>query len=121
MNYHGAFVEIAYEVPEEIPYTDGTGEIEEFLNRFSLIIENANITGRDSERDEKMWLLSVVGKTDEATAGVSMGARLVMLTEGIKKNIDYGTKKIEDAIRECPYSFICSGKIRQLHLDGGVF
>lgn len=121
MSYHGAFVEIAYEVPEEIPYTDGTGEIEEFLNRFRFIIENADITAPNTQKDEKMWLLSVMGKTDEATAGVSMGARLVMLTEGIKKNIDVDNKKMVDACRETPYSFVCSGKLRQMHIDGEVF
>lgn len=135
--YHRAFVELAYEMPCEIPYSDEEGDIENFLEQFRNIIINAmgilpspwKIQGSATRADrafqetETVWLLNILGTSSSSTKGVSLGSRLQMLVQGMACNIlseEHHTSPadLRGQIRARPYSYICSGAANRLHQLG---
>lgn len=118
--HHAALVEIAYEVPEEIPYADGVGDIEEFIDRFRGIICDITKDSKSGQAETK-WLMSVLCQTEEDAAGISMGARLVLLVQGMADYVATEPADAESArgmVMNSPYSHICSGRARELHNKG---
>ena len=118
---HAAFIEIAYEMPEETPYSDGIGEIEDFIDRFRVIVSKATDGESPRNKSERAWLMSVLAQTEYRMAGVSMSARLVLLVQGIADRIATEPKNAQHArvlIKQYPYSYVCSGKIKEFYGKG---
>ena len=117
LRYHKAFVELAYELPEEIPSADDDGEIEEFISNFRNVI----IRGLGSELKmntwkppaELLWLLSIFGTSQREVTGVNLGSRLTLLVHGMACNITV-MESVDVSVRTWPYSFICSGAVRKI-------
>lgn len=134
LDIHANFVELAYEIPSEMPYESGEdGEIEIFLSMAEKItmmalanmgfrnsVErrrkcNMSIFESSSEEPESLLLRVVFGPHTANCAPISMGERLNILTTAMSRAIAiHDAANIKDRIRAFPYSFMCSGAILQV-------
>ena len=135
--YHRTFVELAYEMPGEVPFSEEDGDVELFLEQFrSVIITAMGMLPTHSPRDEPMsvadrafqetetvWLMSILGTSTNCTSGVGLGARLQILVQGMACNIlsedrHSSPSGLRGQIRARPYSYMCSGEANRLHKLG---
>lgn len=135
--HHRTFVELAYEMPSEIPRSDEQGDIEFFLEEFRGVLVNAmgalpspwrglgilTRADRAFQETETVWLMNIIGTSHSSVGGVCLGARLQMLVQGMAYNIvsddrHMSSLDLKRQIRARPYSYMCSGAANRLHQLG---